>query len=131
MAKQKKSPKKTILVIEDDRNLLFPITKKLEQRDYKVLTAAKVDAAISQLKKAAHIDVIWLDHYLQGDEDGIDFTNKIRKNKKYKSIPIFVISASTSDGKVLSYLDLGVYEHFGKTDYSLDEIIDRIEICLK
>lgn len=121
--------KKTILVVEDDKNLLSIITKKLENCDFKVLTASGVNEALLSLKKAKGVDTIWLDHYLDGEKTGIDFVKEIKKDKKYKSIPIFIVSCSASNEKVLNYIDLGVSEHFVKTTHALSEIADHIRGC--
>lgn len=72
------------------------------------------------------VDVIWLDHYLLGKETGLDFVVWIKKQKKFNSILIFVVSNTASEDKVCAYLELGVEKYYTKSDLRLDGIIEEI-----
>ena len=122
---------KTILVIEDEQPLLEVIKRKFELNDFAVVTARTAKQALSYLEEIKSIDAIWLDHYLLGKEDGLDFVVKIKKKKEWKKIPIFVISNTASAQKVQSYLSLGIDKYYVKADYRLDEIVNDIKKSLK
>ncbi len=126
--------KKIILVLEDERPLLEAIKIKLEKNDFEVVTARTVEQAKSYTYDLDHIDAIWLDHYLMGKEDGLDFIAwcKEEENAKCKNVPIFVVSNTASADKVATYMTLGAHKYFVKSNHKLDEIIGEIkEVLLK
>ena len=120
-----KSMKKTVLVVEDDKALLGAIRSKLETKDIITFGAVSVAQALELMVKEK-IDAIWLDHYLLGKENGLDFVAKVKLNNSWKSIPIFLVSNSTTLDKVSSYLALGVNRYYTKSDFKLEQIITDI-----
>ncbi len=118
--------KMTVLVIEDDKALQAAIAEKLKINGLEVITARTKKEGIEVLEKE-NCDMIWLDHYLFGQEDGLDFLNEVRKHPEWKKIPIFVISNTASSDKVKTYLALGVDKYYTKAEYRLDEIINDIK----
>lgn len=124
----KDHPKKhIILVIEDDVPIQKAIQTKLVQRGFDVICVRGVDEAIKALKARPKKEAIWLDHYLFGKKDGLDFVTKIKSEKsQWKNIPIFVVSNSASDQKVRSYMNLGIDKFFVKSEHPLSEIIDDL-----
>lgn len=123
--------KKTALVIEDERPLLEAIKKKLQLAGAEVVSARSVDQALTYLQDLGRVDVVWLDHYLLGKENGLDFVTKVKSaNSQWKSIPIFVVSNTASPDKIQSYLKFGVNRYYAKSNYRLDTIISDIQKCL-
>ncbi len=118
---------KTILVLEDERPLLEAVKAKLEKNSFSVVTARSVEQALSYLEDIKTFDAIWLDHYLLGKEDGLDFVTKLKShNAQWKKIPIFVVSNTASPSKVQSYIRLGINKYYVKAEHRLDEIIKEI-----
>ena len=118
---------KVILVMEDEIPLQKAIKIKFEKSGFQVVTARKVTQALGLLKDLEKIDAIWLDHYLLGKEDGLDFVTKIKTSKKWKNIPVFVVSNTASPDKIKSYIKLGVEKYYTKSNYRLDQIIIDIK----
>jgi DNA-binding response OmpR family regulator len=121
---------KRILILEDDTVLASTIEHQLSMRGFKTYVVADVEGGIDVLSQTP-VDAIWLDHYLLGKEDGIDFIVKARALKNSASVPIFVVSNSTSSASMKSYIQLGVDQYYTKTDYDLSQIITDIEHVLK
>jgi len=120
-----------ILVVEDEKPLSDVVKKKLEICGFAVVTARNIRQAIDYLEELERIDLVWLDHYLLGDENGLDLVTKMKAEKsKWKNIHIFVVSNTATPDKVASYLDLGVDKYFTKADYRLDDIIKDIRSVL-
>lgn len=122
---------KTILVLEDEKPLLEAIRLSLEKNGFAVVTARSVEQAWNYLTDVGNVEIIWLDHYLLGKEDGLDFVAKIKNNEQWKHIPVFVVSNTASQDKVVSYINLGINKFYTKSDYRLDQIIDDIKSALK
>lgn len=120
--------KKTILVVEDERSLQAAIKAKLEANDFEVLTARTVTGALEQLEASKSVHAIWLDHYLLGGENGLEFVSALKSSDSdWKKIPVFVVSNTASDDKVRAYIQLGVEKYFTKSNYRLEDIIKEIK----
>ncbi|MFA6429186.1 MAG: response regulator [Patescibacteria group bacterium] len=131
MSPHVEAPAPTILVIEDERPLLEAITKKLEHCCFEVVATRSVEQALGYLEDVKGIQCIWLDHYLLGAKNGLDFVAKIKEaNSPWKTIPIFVVSNTASPDKVGAYMQLGVNAYYTKSDYHLDQIIADIRETL-
>ena len=121
---------KSILIIEDELALQNAIKIKLERHNFKVFTARDVASAIKVISSNS-ISVIWLDHYLLGGEDGLDFVIKIKSNENYNKIPIFVVSNTASPEKISAYLQLGVSDFYTKANHKLEDMINDIESSIQ
>ena len=119
--------KKTILVIEDEQPLVNAVKTKLEKSGFEVTSARTVAQAVHYLDDGGRADAIWLDHYLLGKENGLDFVTKLKAhNGRWSSIPVFVVSNTASPDKVQSYIRFGVKKYYVKSEHRLDEIIGDI-----
>lgn len=117
---------KTVLVVEDERPLATAITKKLQISGFETALATSVKDAV-KLLKVQRIDAIWLDHYLFGDANGIDFVRLIKARDDWRHIPIYAVSNTAGDDKVKAYLKLGINNYYVKSNHRLDEIIAAIQ----
>ncbi len=122
--------KKTILVVEDDQSLLDAIIHQFIVRGFNVLGVRNTDDAMKALNKGV-FDALWLDHYLLGKQNGLDFVSDIKKDKSLENIPIFVVSNSSENDNIKAYMRLGVRQYYTKVDYDLNQIISDIETSLK
>lgn len=128
----KQVPKKIILVIEDEQPLAKAIKDKLEKNSFTAATARTVEQGLRYLEDLEQVDAIWLDHYLLGREDGIDFVAKLKgHDARWKKIPIFVVSNTASSEKVDAYLRLGISKYYVKAENRLDNIIGDIKSFLE
>ncbi|MFA5877166.1 MAG: response regulator [Candidatus Paceibacterota bacterium] len=143
---------RTILVLEDEQSLLGVIKAKLEKEGIRVLTSRSVEKAFSaDLKKSKsggvtlssvktalkhvedleQVDAIWLDHNLVGEENGLDFVTKFKRNGGHWSkIPIFVVSNTADPDLVKTYIRLGVNKYYVKAENRLDTIVADIHSSL-
>lgn len=123
---------KTVLVIEDEQPLLGVIKEKLEINGFRVVTARSVEEASPYLENPEKINVIWLDHYLIGKESGLDLVAKLKSSdSKWKNVPIFVVSNTAGSDKIRTYIKLGAYKYYTKSDYTLESIIEDIKKSLE
>lgn len=119
---------KTILVLEDEQALADAIRAKLEKYGFAVTTARTVEQALAYLDELHQVDAIWLDHYLLGTKNGLDFVAELKVvGGKWNGTPIFVISNTASPEMVRSYMHLGIKRYYVKAEHRLDEIIEDIK----
>lgn len=122
--------KKIILVLEDERQLAMAIREAFGTRGFDTHVVSSVEDGIAELKNLPKVDVIWLDHYLLGSGNGLDFVVQVKNHPEWKNIPIFVVSNTASTTNIRSYIQLGVTNYYTKADYDINQIINDIEYAL-
>lgn len=120
---------KKILFIEDEPDLQKIISSALEKKDYKVLRA--LDGEIGwNLCKTEKPDLILLDLILP-KKDGFELLADLKKNPETKDIPVIVLTNLEGVSHIEKALELGATTFLIKTNYKLEEVIEKIEEALK
>ena len=128
---EEKKKNRTILVLEDERQLARAVREAFTDRGFDVTIVSTVEDGLRQLENMKHVDVIWLDHYLLGAGNGLDFIVRLKTHPDWQAIPIFVVSNTASSTNIRSYIQLGVANYYTKADYDINQIIGDIEYSLK
>ena len=96
-----------------------------------MVTARTVEQAKEYANELPKIDAIWLDHYLLGKENGLDFIKRFKANGgRWKNIPVFVVSNTEGAKTIQSYVELGISKYYVKSNHKLDDIIADIKSSL-
>lgn len=122
----------TILIIEDDTNLIDLYQTKFSMADYAVYTAADGDEGVKSAAKNKP-DVILLD-ILMPHTNGFDVLKKLKDNKKTKDIPVLVytnLGTSDSDEKRELAFSLGAADYLVKALHEPEAIVERINQLIK
>lgn len=82
--------KKTVLVVEDDFDTLYPLAELLRLKGYSVITASEAEKALV-IARSKQPDLIITDIVLPG-KSGLHFIMSVRNDEIIKSTPIIVIS---------------------------------------
>lgn len=112
----------TIAVIEDDENLRFLVTHRLQTEGYKVIQAANGLEAEEQILQEKP-DVVLLDWMLPGKE-GIDVCESVRK-AGFENIIIMMTAKSQDVDKIDAY-SYGVTDYITKP-FNMDVLVAMIE----
>lgn len=91
--------RKTILLIEDEEELLSILTTILAKAGYEVLPRSGWKDTV--LDPASLPDLILLDKYLRG-ENGLHICKKIKSSEKTRHIPVIILSASPGSNEEVS-----------------------------
>ena len=122
--------KHTILILEDERQLAKAVREAFLGRGFEPIVVATVADGFKELKSHKSVDVIWLDHYLLGSGNGLDFVVELKSHPEWRGIPIFVVSNNASSTNIRSYIQLGVSNYYTKADYDIEQIMNDIEYAL-
>ncbi|HAG60381.1 MAG TPA: DNA-binding response regulator [Arthrobacter bacterium] len=114
---------RTILVVDDEPQLLRALQVNLHAEGYKVLTALDGTTAL-QHAASNHPDLIVLDLGLP-DINGVDVITKIRRTS---STPIIVLSARHGSVDKVRALDAGADDYVTKP-FGLDELLARLRVA--
>ena len=112
----------SILIIEDEKNILGLISRTLKSNGYKVTTADTGKAGLSIINSQCP-DLVLLDLGLP-DMDGVQVIRKIRT---WSNMPIIVISARSEDQDKIEALDAGADDYLTKP-FSVEELLARLRV---
>lgn len=111
----------TILVCDDDREIVEAIEIYLAQEGYEILKAYDGEEALSMMK-SNKVDLLIID-VMMPKLDGIRATLKIREES---SIPIIILSAKTEDADKILGLNVGADDYVTKPFNPL-ELVARVK----
>lgn len=118
-----------ILVVEDEIFLSNVYKAKLEQAGYEVKIALDGEEAMKALEIFIP-DAIILDLILP-KIDGFETLKTIRKNKKWKEIPVLVVTNLGQKQDIDSATDLGITDYMIKTEITPNDVITKINQMLQ
>ncbi|MGH9009288.1 MAG: response regulator [Acidimicrobiia bacterium] len=102
----------TVLVVEDEVDLLFTIALSLELAGYRVLKAASGEEAI-EVVKGEGPDAIVLDLRLPG-ADGWEVIRRLGQLGAFPRTPVVLLSAQVDAATAARAVALGVHAHLAK-----------------
>lgn len=114
---------KTIMVVDDDRDIRESLAQLLEDEGYRVRVAENGLRLVS----AIEIDrpaLILLD-VMMSWLDGFELCRSLKRNERFRDIPVAFLSAKTRQEDVQHGLDCGAIAYF-KKPVDADELLDRI-----
>lgn len=118
----------TILVVEDEKDILELISLNLKRHDYTVWEAGDGIAGVEQAKQ--HIpDLIILDLMLPG-KDGYTVFKELRQDARTRAIPVLILTAKADVAHRILGLELGADEYMGKP-FSPKELMLRVKALLR
>ena len=115
----------TILVVDDEPQILQLLRDHLEAAGFSVLDAADGRGAV-RVAGTEHPDLIVLDLGLPG-LDGLDVTRSLRKDNP---VPIIMLTARSDESDKLVGLELGADDYMTKP-FSPKELVARIRAVLR
>ena len=115
----------TILVVDDEPNILGTLAPLLRSRGYDVVTAMNGRAAIETAARDKP-DLIVLDLGLP-DMDGVEVCRIVREDQ---SVPIVVLSARGAETDKVRALDHGADDYVTKP-FGAEELVARIRVALR
>lgn len=116
---------KTILIIEDEPELVKVVQSYLEKSGYKVATAYRGDSGLTAFDNV-HPDLVLLDLNLPG-MDGLDVAREIRRRQ---DTPIIMVTARVEETDRLVGLELGADDYISKP-FSPREVVARVKAVLR
>lgn len=121
---------KKILIIEDDTFLQGLEAGKLTKSGFEVKTATTAEAGLKILDEET-MDFLLLDLMLPGDKDGFAVLEEVRGKKDYKKTPIIIFSNLGEEVEIKKAKDLGANDFMIKSNFTLEELVEKINELLK
>lgn len=123
--------KKTVLIIEDEKNIRGSIVDVLRLNDFLTLEASNGQEGVD-LALEKHPDLILLD-LLMPVMDGMTAFKKIRDDSWGKDVPVIILTnvSATEEKLVKGMIEFKPGYYLVKSDWKIHDVVDKIEKMLK
>jgi two-component system, OmpR family, KDP operon response regulator KdpE len=115
----------SILVVDDEREILRALQRSLTAHGYKVFTAGSGEEAIEAVARHRP-DLLLLDLLLPGIS-GLEVVRRVRAES---NVPIIVLSVKEAEHDKVEALDLGADDYVAKP-FGMNEVLARIRVALR
>jgi two-component system phosphate regulon response regulator PhoB len=117
-------PKRSILVIDDEKDILKLLLYNLEKEGYQPLSATTGEEGL-ELARARKPDLILLDLMLPG-MDGLECCRLLRADKITRHIPILMLTAKNTEVDQVVGLEMGASDYVAKP-FSVKVLLARVK----
>ena len=122
----RKTPKATILIVDDEEGIVESLTGILEDEGYAVMSASSGEKALKRFDE--HIpDLILLDVWMPG-MDGIETLKHIRERNRNTSV--IMVSGHSNIDTAVDAIKLGAYDFLEKP-LSLEKVLILVKRALE
>ena len=104
---------KKALVVDDDVRNIFALSSLLERHGMTVASATTGQEAINQLETQPDLKIVLMD-IMMPEMDGYETMQRIRKNAKYRRLPIIALTAKAMKGDREKCLEAGASDYIAK-----------------
>ncbi len=109
---KKKTKVATILVVDDEADLLNTIRTRLKWNKFNVLTALSSHEGL-EIAAAKKPDLILLDNNMP-EMNGIEMLARLRENPELKNIPVIMVTAVCEPGDIAAASSFGIIDYITK-----------------
>jgi DNA-binding response OmpR family regulator len=120
--------KKTVLVVDDEKDIVDLITYNLRRNGYEVLSAFDGNGAV-ELAQRESPDLILLDLMLPG-MDGTEVARRLKADSRTATIPVIMLTAKGEETDVVVGLTLGADDYVTKP-FSMKILLARLSTILR
>jgi CheY-like chemotaxis protein len=104
---------KKVLIVDDDIRNIFALTSVLERHDMVTVSAETGRDAIHLLDASPDVDVVLMD-IMMPEMDGIDTMKAIRKDARFRNLPIIAVTAKAMKGDREKCIEAGAWDYLAK-----------------
>jgi DNA-binding response OmpR family regulator len=119
---------KTILIVDDEPNIVVPLQFLMEKNGYQTLVAQSGEEALEAVSKYSP-DLVLLDIMLPGI-DGFEVCEIVKLNPEWKHIKIIFLTAKGRDVDIAKGMVLGADEYIAKP-FSNKQIVESVKKLLE
>ena len=119
--------KKTILIVDDEPNIVISIQYLMKHAGYNVVTAYDGRQALDCLAESKP-DLMILD-VMMPNKNGFEVCEEVRADSRFDDMPIVMLTAKGSEAEINRGLSLGADAYITKP-FSTHELVQRINSLL-
>jgi two-component system alkaline phosphatase synthesis response regulator PhoP len=119
---------KTILVVDDEKDIVEMLSYNLRKEGYDVVTATNGREALTQAKNR-HPHLVLLD-VMMPEIDGLQVMKELKRDKSTESIPVLFLTAKGSETDEIVGLELGAEDYIVKP-ISIGKLLARVRAAFR
>ena len=119
---------KKILVVDDDMRNVFSIKKVLEDKDMKILIGKNGIEGLACLNDNPDIHLVLMD-IMMPKMDGYTAIEEIRKQDRFKNLPIIALTAKAMKGDRSKCIEAGANDYLAKP-FDIDRLFSMLRVWL-
>jgi CheY-like chemotaxis protein len=117
-----------VLVVDDDARNIFALTTVLEDHDMEVLSATNGRQAIEIIESTPDLSVVLMD-IMMPEMDGYETMKEIRKDVRFRTLPILSLTAKAMKGDREKCLLAGASDYIAKP-VNTDQLLSLLRVWL-
>ncbi|MBI4546452.1 MAG: response regulator transcription factor [Ignavibacteriae bacterium] len=118
---------KTILVVDDEKDIIDLLKYNLRKEGYNVLTATNGKDALSQSQQRPNLIIL---DVMMPELDGFEVVKQLKKDSKTSSIPVIFLTAKGTELDEVLGLELGAEDYIVKP-ISIPKLLARVKNVLR
>ncbi len=115
----------SVLIVDDEESLVNVLARKFEDEGITAYTALDGREGLN-LALEKHPDIILLD-IMMPEMDGFDVMKHLQEDAWGKTVPIILLTNSSSIDTVAKAVTSGMSEFLVKTDIRLDDVVAKVK----
>jgi two-component system, OmpR family, alkaline phosphatase synthesis response regulator PhoP len=119
--------KKTILVVDDEKDIVDLLSYNLTKEGFSVLTARNGRDALDRARQKPNLIIL---DVMMPEMDGLQVIQELKKEKSTASIPIILLTAKGSETDEIVGLEVGADDYIVKP-VKIGKIIARVHAALR
>jgi two-component system, OmpR family, alkaline phosphatase synthesis response regulator PhoP len=116
---------KKVLIAEDEVSMQLALKRKLEQGGYDVRTASDGSQVLEMIRREVP-DLLLLD-LIMPKLDGISVLRELKKEESAKAMPVIILTNLSTGDKVAEAMQLGTFDFLVKSNYSLSDVLRKVD----
>ena len=117
-----------VLVVDDDARNIFALTTVLENQEMEVLSATNGRQAIEIINATPDLSVVLMD-IMMPEMDGYETMREIRKDPRFRTLPILSLTAKAMKGDREKCLEAGASDYIAKP-VNTDQLLSLLRVWL-
>jgi CheY-like chemotaxis protein len=117
-----------VLVVDDDARNIFALTTLLENHDMEVLSATNGRQAIEIIDSTPDLNVVLMD-IMMPEMDGYETMRQIRKDLRFRTLPILALTAKAMKGDREKCLEAGASDYIAKP-VNTEQLLSLLRVWL-
>ena len=117
-----------VLVVDDDARNIFALTTVLEAQEMEVLSATNGRQAIAIIESTPDLSVVLMD-IMMPEMDGYETMREIRKDPRFRTLPILALTAKAMKGDREKCLQAGASDYIAKP-VNIDQLLSLLRVWL-
>jgi CheY-like chemotaxis protein len=117
-----------VLVVDDDARNIFALTTVLENHEMEVLSATNGRQAIELIENTPDLSVVLMD-IMMPEMDGYETMREIRKEPRFRTLPILALTAKAMKGDREKCLEAGASDYIAKP-VNTDQLLSLLRVWL-